>query len=468
MRSSRVKVSVCCPSKQIVVNSFGLRRKCVSTRMVPSKNLLPRLATHQIPVTCTRLQPRKLQGERTVSSETLDNRFATLLPKQWCSKVCKEVGKISPSIPLLGFATGISLEGPQSVAQAIGTLAAIIFVHECGHFFAARLQNIYVTKFSVGFGPKLFSYQGKEVEYSLRAIPLGGFVAFPDDDPDSEIDKDDPNLLKNRPIFDRALVISAGVIANTIFAAAVLFAQVTAVGLNYETLKPGVLVPDLVPMSVAARSGIQKNDVILSVDGKEIVSSKSSVQVLVQKIKDSPEKSMVFHINRAGEELDLDLTPELAKDGGGRIGVSLAPNADVRRVKAESAGEAVRMTAKEFNRLTGTVVGGLTQIVTNFAATADQVSGPVAIVATGAEVARNDATGLYQFAAIVNINLAVVNVLPLPALDGGYLALLVVEAARGGKKLPEELEQAVQSSGFLLLLTLGVWLIVRDTLKLIG
>ncbi|KAK3274742.1 hypothetical protein CYMTET_17092 [Cymbomonas tetramitiformis] len=181
-----------------------------------------------------------------------------------------------------------------------------------------------------------------------------------------------------------------------------------------------------------------------------------------------PEKSLVFHINRAGEELDLDLTPELAKDGGGRIGVSLAPNADVRRVKAESAGEALRMTSKEFNRLTGTVVGGLSQIVTNFAATADQVSGPVAIVATGAEVARNDATGLYQFAAIVNINLAVVNILPLPALDGGYLALLLVEAVRGGKKLPEDLEQAVQSSGFLLLLTMGVWLIVRDTLKLIG
>ena len=93
------------------------------------------------------------------------------------------------------------------------------------------------------------------------------------------------------------------------------------------------------------------------------------------------------------------------------------------------------------------------------------MSGPIAIISVGAELARNDLANLYQFAAIVNINLAVVNTLPLPALDGGYLFLLLVEAARG-KKLPQEVEQAVMSSGFLLLLTLGVGLIIRDTINL--
>jgi RIP metalloprotease RseP len=90
----------------------------------------------------------------------------------------------------------------------------------------------------------------------------------------------------------------------------------------------------------------------------------------------------------------------------------------------------------------------------------------VAIVAVGAEVARSDIAGLFQFAAIVNINLAVVNTLPLPALDGGYLLLLLIEAARGGKKIPQEIEQTVMSSGILLLLGLGVVLIVRDSINL--
>ena len=105
-----------------------------------------------------------------------------------------------------------------SVLAAIAVLAILILVHESGHFIAARSQGIYANRFSLGFGPILLKYQGSETEYTLRAFPLGGFVGFPDDDPDSEIPPNDPNLLRNRPVLDRAIVISAGVIANLIFA----------------------------------------------------------------------------------------------------------------------------------------------------------------------------------------------------------------------------------------------------------
>ncbi|NET54217.1 MAG: site-2 protease family protein, partial [Merismopedia sp. SIO2A8] len=87
-----------------------------------------------------------------------------------------------------------------SVLAAIAVLALLIVVHEAGHFTAARLQGIYVNRFSVGFGPILWKYQGTQTEYALRAIPLGGFVGFPDDDPDSTIPDDDPNLMRNRPV----------------------------------------------------------------------------------------------------------------------------------------------------------------------------------------------------------------------------------------------------------------------------
>lgn len=104
--------------------------------------------------------------------------------------------------------------------------------------------------------------------------------------------------------------------------------------------------------------------------------------------------------------------------------------------------------------------------MTNFSKTAENVSGPVAIVAVGAEAARTDASGLFQFAAILNINLAVVNILPLPALDGGYLLLLALEAARG-KKLPQGVENGFMASGLILLTGLGAALIVHDTLNLV-
>lgn len=359
------------------------------------------------------------------------------------------------------------LENSGSVIQSIAVLAAVISVHEAGHFLAARLQGIHVTKFAIGFGPTLAKFQGKEVEYSLRAIPLGGYVAFPDDDPNSGFQADDPDLLKNRGIPARALVISAGVIANIIFAYSVLFGQVLTVGLVEQEYLPGVVIPEIMARSAASRGGLEAGDVVLSVGGRTLDKNVDAVFDLVDTIKDNPGRTLDFEVRRAGfsELVPLKITPDLAYDGAGKIGVQLSTNASLHRVKASNLGEAVTKASKEFMRLTTTVTEGLKQVFFNFAQTADKLSGPVAIVAVGAEVARSDIAGLFQFAAIVNINLAVVNILPLPALDGGYLFLIALEALRG-KKLPEGVEKGIMSSGILLLLAVGVVLMVRDTLNL--
>lgn len=173
----------------------------------------------------------------------------------------------------------------------------------------------------------------------------------------------------------------------------------------------------------------------------------------------------MFQVQRGEQVLDLQATPAVGKDGKGAIGVSLFSHTYIKHTKPSSITDAIKMTGAEFNRLSGSVLNGLKQIVTNFGNTAGQLSGPVAIVAAGSEIARTDVAGLYQFCAIVNINLAVVNILPLPALDGGYLLLLLLEAARG-KKLPESLEQGVMTSGLLMMMVLGVGLAVRDTINL--
>eukprot|EP00878_Enallax_costatus_P002424 GHUV01002601.1.p1 GENE.GHUV01002601.1~~GHUV01002601.1.p1 ORF type:complete len:473 (+),score=117.90 GHUV01002601.1:154-1572(+) len=362
--------------------------------------------------------------------------------------------------------SGFEVQGPGSVLQALGVLAAIIAVHEWGHFTAARLQNIHVTQFAIGFGPPIVSFKRGEVEYSLRAIPLGGYVAFPDDDPKtSKFPQDDPDLLQNRSIPERALVISAGVIANVIFALAVLFAQMNIVGKAQTSYLPGVLVPQINSGGVAERAGFQQGDVILRVGDHEVKANPLQVPDLVSTIKAHPNEKLVFQVQRGEQILDLKAKPAVGKDGSGAIGVSLLSHTYIKHTMPSNVADAFTMAGSEFNRLAGSVLSGLKNIVTNFSGMAGQLSGPVAIVAAGSEIARTDAAGLYQFCAIVNINLAVVNILPLPALDGGYLLLLLLEAARG-KKLPETLEQGVMTSGLLLMMVLGVGLAIRDTINL--
>lgn len=367
------------------------------------------------------------------------------------------------------FGSGFQLEGPASTAEAIAVLASIIFVHECGHFFAARLQNIHVSKFSVGFGPNLLSYQGPEVEYSLRAIPLGGFVAFPDDDPDCPYPEDDPDLLRNRPMKDRAIVVSAGVAANVAFALAILLTQVNTVGLSEQSYQPGVKVSQLLSTSAAREYGVKVGDVITAVNGETLAASGKSVNAVVDKVKAAGASTLHFDIQRRGTQgtVGIDVTPNTSPSGEGRIGVQLEANAEVHKRVAANPGEGLVLAGKEFTRLTLLVSKSLFSLVSNFQAAKENVSGPIAIVGVGAEVMRtSDLSGLYQFASVININLAVVNILPLPALDGGFLFLIAVEALRGGKKLPMEVEQSITASGVLLLLGSGMFLILRDTLNL--
>ncbi|XP_068644351.1 probable membrane metalloprotease ARASP2, chloroplastic [Aristolochia californica] len=368
------------------------------------------------------------------------------------------------AVPGLGLG---NLDGPQSVLEAVAILAAIIIVHETGHFLAAQLQGIHVSKFAVGFGPVLAKFNANNVEYSIRAFPLGGFVGFPDNDPDSEIPVDDVNLLKNRPILDRFLVISAGVVANVIFAYMIIFTQVVSVGLPVQEAFPGVLVSDVRAPSAAAQAGLVSGDIILGVNG--VVLPKTGPQAISQVvdiIKENPRRNVSLRIGRGNEKLEISMVPDESPDRTGRIGVQLSLNVKIEKKKANNILEAINYAGKEFWGLSYNVVDSLRQTFLNFSQSSSKVSGPVAIIAVGAEVARSSSDGLFQFAALLNINLAVINLLPLPALDGGSLALLLIEAARGGRKIPQEVEQRIMSSGIMFVLLLGLFLIIRDTLNL--
>jgi membrane-associated protease RseP (regulator of RpoE activity) len=355
-----------------------------------------------------------------------------------------------------------------SVLAAIAVLAVLIVVHELGHFMAARSQGIHVNRFSIGFGPILWKYQGPETEYALRGIPLGGYVGFPDDDPDSKIPADDPNLLRNRPLLDRAIVISAGVIANLVFAYLLLLLQTGILGVPEITYKLGVAVPQLAAdtSTAAAKAGIQAGD-IMAIDGQPLPASEQAMTTLMKAIQDSPGQPLQLAIQRQQDQLSLTITPEASADGKSRIGVQLAPNATVVRTRTLNILAIGQSAAKEFERIVVLTIQGFQQLFSHFDQAAKQVSGPVAIVAMGADIARSDAIRLLQFAALISVNLAVINILPLPALDGGQLAFLLVEGLRG-KPLSSRLQDGVMQTGLVLLLGLGIFLIVRDTTQLEG
>ena len=437
-----------------------------------SSHSLIRLTNSKSPITEFSLKPKTLFSKSSLSSIncSFSSSHLSLNFKNqfFFGKSGAPPGKRldfrSWAIP--GFDYG-NFESAQSVLEAAAVLTAIIIVHESGHFLAAYLQGIHVSKFAVGFGPILAKFNANNVEYSIRAFPLGGFVGFPDNDPESDIPVDDENLLKNRPVLDRVIVISAGVVANIIFAYVIIFLQILSVGLPVREAFPGVLVPEVKAFSAASRDGLLPGDIILAVDGNELPKiGPNAVSELVDVIKKNPKRNVLLKVERGKENFQIGVTPDENFDGTGKIGVQLSPNVKIFKVLPKNVSEAFSYAGNEFWGLSYNVLDSLKQTFLNFSQTASKVSGPVAIIAVGAEVARSNIDGLYQFAAVLNLNLAVINLLPLPALDGGSLALILIEAARGGRKLPLEIEQRIMSSGITLVLLLGIFLIIRDTLNL--
>jgi membrane-associated protease RseP (regulator of RpoE activity) len=351
------------------------------------------------------------------------------------------------------------------VLTALAILAGLIVVHEAGHFFAATWQGIRVSGFSVGFGPVLLERQRRGVQFALRAIPLGGFVSFPDDDEDSPIPADDPDLLRNRPLPQRALVIAAGVLANLLLAWTVLLAQGAFVGIPAGfSATPGVLVSGVQAGQAAAASGLKAGDRILAVDGQPLGGGQSAVAELVQRVKGAPDQTLKLQAERGGNALELRLTP--ADLGGiGRIGAQLQPSGSEAFRRPKGPGEILHQANADFTALTRRTVEGFITLATHFGETAGQVSGPVKIVEMGASLAKQGGGSLFLYTALISINLAVLNALPLPLLDGGQFVLLLIEGLRG-KPLPEKFQLAFMQSGFVFLVGLSLVLIVKDTSQL--
>lgn len=367
-----------------------------------------------------------------------------------------------------------SLTSLASTGAGIFLLGFIVFIHEGGHYLAARLQRIRVRTFSIGFGPTILRLTPKwsETEFTIRLLPLGGFVSFPehvtvDKDSGKEVVNNDPDLLQNRPVLDRGIVISAGVIANIVLAWTAIFSSVCTIGVPVFTVHPGALIANIFDdQGPAALSGLQKQDVIVSVDERVVESSLDSASVVAENIRTSHGKTLRLRVSRSGEEMDISVRPKCClPDGSSSIGVQLVPNATVVRRKPPSIAKSVSMANSEFSRLFGQTVKGLSKLVFNFRSSSQNLSGPLGVVSMGADLARNDTAALLTFCAVISINLAVINALPLPALDGGQMTFLLIEALRGAP-VSMKVQDAVNRTALILLLALSGVLLFGDLERL--
>jgi len=350
-----------------------------------------------------------------------------------------------------------------NVLTSITVLGFLIFFHEMGHFLAAILQGIYVDGFSIGFGPSIIQKKFRDITYSFRAFPLGGFVSFPDEELNN-IDPKDPNLLKNRPIIQRVIVISAGVFANLILAYSILIINVTTVGIPFDP-EPGILVLATQPEKAAYLAGLEPGDKILEIETSTLGVGDQAVSTLVKEIQNSSDKPISIKIERDGSFKDLTLVPKNI-DGKGTIGAQLQPNIRKETKKTKNVYELFKYSNHEFSSLLVKTIQGYKGLITNFSSTAQQLSGPVKIVEIGAQLSQQGGTGILLFAALISINLAVFNSLPLPLLDGGQLVFTLIEGFRG-KPVPVKVQMVVTQSSFFLLVGLSVLLIIRDTSQLL-
>ncbi len=350
-----------------------------------------------------------------------------------------------------------------NVLASITVLGFLIFFHEMGHFLAAILQGIYVDGFSIGFGPSIIKKKYKDITYSFRAFPLGGFVSFPDEELNN-IDPKDPNLLKNRPIIQRVIVISAGVFANLLLAYFILILNVTTVGIPFDP-EPGILVLATQPGKAASLAGLEAGDKIIKVETNNLGIGDEAVTTLVKEIQKSSKKQILIEVEREGVFKEITLTPQNV-DGKGTIGAQLQPNIRKETKKTKNIYELFEYSNNQFLSLLVKTIQGYRGLITNFSSTAQQLSGPVKIVEIGAQLSEQGGTGILLFAALISINLAVLNSLPLPLLDGGQLVFTLIEGLRG-KPVPVKVQMAVTQSSFFLLVGLSVLLIIRDTSQLL-
>jgi regulator of sigma E protease len=338
----------------------------------------------------------------------------------------------------------------------LGILAVLILAHELGHFATAKAFGVRVDEFGLGFPPRLIGIKRGETLYSLNAVPLGGFTKMA-----GEEDPDVPRSLASKSVGARVIVLSAGSIMNALLPI-LLFTIAFMVPHNVAT--GDVVVAEVAPNSPAAAAGIEVGDTLASLND-EPVQNIGDLKIFTQLNLGKEVNLAVRHSDSTVEEVRL-IPRWKPPPGEGAMGVALSmPEAVIVR-QSYPFWEAIPMGVSECIE---TFIIFKNEILKWFiGAVPVQLTGPVGIAQLTGEVARAGFSPLLQFAGFISINLALVNILPLPALDGGRIVFVLLGWVRRGKRISPRTEGLVHAIGFALLIAAMIAITYQDIIRIIA
>ena len=343
-----------------------------------------------------------------------------------------------------------------TIVSFIGVLIVLVLAHELGHFVTARASGVRVEEFGIGFPPRLFSIKRGETRYSLNAVPLGGFVKMA-----GEEDPNVPGSLAGKSTGIRVLVLASGSLMNALLPI-LLFS--IAFMIPHNVVSGQVMVEEVAAGSPSARAGIEAGDVVLKIDGNQVRNIGELHRYIQLKL---------------GQEVDItvkhsDSTTETVQviprweppEGQGATGVRVkVSNPSIVRQHYPfwkaipmGVGECIETFVLFKNVIIGMIIGAVPIIL----------AGPVGIAQITGEVAKAGLSPLLEFAAFFSINLAIINIFPLPALDGGRIVFVLLEWVRRGKRVPPKTEGLVHLIGFAMLITAALLITYQDILRIIS
>jgi regulator of sigma E protease len=367
-----------------------------------------------------------------------------------------------------------------TVVAFLAILVVLVLVHELGHFIVAKRAGITVQEFGIGFPPRLASVMWRGTRYSLNAIPLGGFVKMLGEDGDIELQRlrqegmteveighAMAGAFNRKPIWVRLTVLLAGVVMNFLFAAA-LFS--VAVSLPQQVALGPLTVSEIQEGSPAA-AALELDDVILAADGRRFERSRD----LTEYVAGQAGEPVTLTVRRGGKEVEVTVVPrrlteEQRAEGQGAIGFGWEPARIVEEPSlVQGPVEAVAEGLRAAGLIAIQIPGGLADAVGGMLGlnpdAADDARGPIGIAQETGRVLESPLVSQITFLGLLSVNLAVLNVLPFPPLDGGRMAVVVLEVLRR-RRLPMEREALIYLTGLAILLTLVVLISIQDIQRL--
>jgi regulator of sigma E protease len=348
-----------------------------------------------------------------------------------------------------------------TILATVIVLGILIFVHELGHFLLAKKLGVAVLKFSLGFGPKLIGKKIGETEYQIAVFPLGGFVKPLGEDPQEEIKEEDRHRsLWAQPIWKRVLIIGAGPFFN-FFLAVVLFSSINLFGIPYFPSKVGEVSPGL----PAEQAGLKKGDVVLSIDGQEVTRWDDLSKI----IRNSKGKDLLLKVKRDGEISEIKVTPKPStqKNLFGEeipvfvIGITPADEILVQKVGPfEAVGKGFSQTWFGIKLTVVSIIKLIERVIP-----AKTLGGPILIAQMAGEQAKRGLLSLALFMAILSINLGVINLFPIPVLDGGHFLFLGLEAILR-KPLSIKKMEIAQQIGLMFIILLMLFAFYNDLIRI--